>query len=479
MPANVLVVCASIRSTGRLNDALVAAARDTGEQGAVVERLRGIKSKYLCNTEVLSAIAMAGAVSEGAEVRYRSLRKLFPVGKQTISEAGIETMGLDADASFVDTSKVSAEALQDLLDVVAWADAVVLTTPVYFGDRGSPANTFLKILNERDALRGKAFAAATAAAKRNGGQETAAIYALFDAMAMGAVIHGNGPKTCQYGGTAWGGDRRAVLDDEIGVETTFHTGRRAAQIGEILRLARGEAAPVEAPLRLHFVITADTPQREVQREIEQLIAHLDDTRVEPVISNLLDFHVDRCLGCNICPYPPMVEKGSKKGTDYACIIDSRRDQVEDVREVIKTTDALVFVGTNAALPGLIDRYQEFTERTRFVRRNNFELTNRPFTSLVIKDLTATRERLFGLRVMTSYMRHNMLGYEPIRVLRMDGQHLKVPGYDPAEHLARFAEHAIAVRAARAELTPQAVSYVAGGIGGYADTRLDDTVHLRR
>ncbi len=472
--ARVLVISASIRASGRHDEELVTAAQDHPQE-ALLDWLRNDAPKRLCNTEALSTVALRAAVDAGAGVDFVSARRLFTVGPRSLL-AGGSTVGLDDELLRTDTTIIRQAALDDLLERVAAADAVVMASPVYFGDRSSVADVLMKSLARQDALRGKAFSAVSVGAKRNGGQETTNVYSLFDALNLGAIIHGNSVKTSQYGGTAVGGDRRTVLNDDFGLETTMGTGRRAAQVGELL--AALPAQPTTAP-RVGFIVTADTADGVIAGRVERLLERVvaKGARADLEVISLRERRIERCLGCDICPYPPMVEGGSKAGTDYACIIDKPTDDMEAIRERLKGLDAFVLVGANLDLPDLVDHYQTFTERTRFIRRGDFEWTNIPFASLVFKDLDASRDRLFGLRVMTSYMRHNMLGIKPARVL--DGPSGE-PFVDSAvDRLCDLVSEVAALSEARQRVGPVTVGYIAGGSGGYADTRLDGTVAERR
>jgi len=51
-------------------------------------------------------------------------------------------------------------------------------------------------------------------------------------------------------------------------------------------------------------------------------------------------------------------------------------------------------------------YQRFIERTRYIRRDNFLLTNKPVIALSLNELSANS--LFNLRVLTSFIRHNTI-----------------------------------------------------------------------
>ena len=96
--------------------------------------------------------------------------------------------------------------------------------------------------------------------------------------------------------------------------------------------------------------------------------------------------------------------------------------------------------------------------------------NTPFTSLILKDVGASRERAFGLRAMTSYMRHNMIAMTPVRALYYEDKLIS----NPIGQLFDFVTMVNRLRLAREASGPTTVSYIAGGTGGYRDTSLDHT-----
>ena len=476
----VLVVGGSIRSTGKKDEFLLQLAQDLEGHPDILSGLDREKNRTasgLSNSEILAAIAMRGAVEEGAACDYFSLRRLFPVGDAT-QTVDSESLGLDEEIFRIDTTAVDRKVLHALMDRARQADCIILCSPVYFGDRSSLLDTFLKTLHQEGALAGKGVAAISVGAKRNGGQETTNVYALFDAINMGAFAIGNGPKTSQYGATGCAGDKGKILEDEFGIETALGTGRRAAQVAQILAHGAGASAELLPKSRIAVLISADNEAREVEATVGRFLAEASTPNVHFETINLLDHRVERCLACKVCPFPPMVENGPRGHygkTDYACIIDNGRDSVEDLREKLKGMDGLIVVGVNDdRMTDLVDSYQSFTERTRFIRRADFEWMNTPFTSFVLKDVGSTRERIFGLRVMTSYIRHNAIACAPIRALSMGDQLVR----SPVPALQAFTEAVARVRLGRDKRGGTRVSYVAGGTGGYADTRLDHTSAVR-
>lgn len=481
MPSNkssVLVVGGSIRGLRRLDLEL----KKTVEESENIEQVRTklsqmqFKDQFIVsNSEVLAAVTMLGVKDEEVDYEYFSLRSLFHIDDVKRFEND-ESLGLDDEIYFVDTTRINAAKVTELLAKVEKAQSIIVCSPVYFGDRSSLVDTFIKLLQDNNSLAEKCLSVVSVGAKRNGGQETTNVYAIFDAINSDAFGLGNGPKTSQYGGTGCAGDKGQILEDEFGLETTYGTGRRAGQMAKVMS-AYSTAEGGDSNIAV--LITSDNESRDVENLVNEMLP-TDNSAVDFSIINLVDYRVERCLGCKICPYPPKVENGSDGkfelgSTDYSCIIDNGKDNMELVREKLKGMDGLIVVGVNDdSIPKLIDQYQAFTERTRFIRRNNFEWMNTPFTSLIIKNTKAARDRLFGLRVMTSYLRHNMIASKPVRLLRNGDEVVSRPDQELNDFVNRVSKFKIARRA----VGPTRVSYIAGGTGGYQDTSLDHTTEER-
>ena len=479
---NVLVVCASIRSTGKKDEELKAIVENSNSQSDILDFFNTLSHKEsiaYSNSEIISSIAMIGAKSTGANVDYFSLRRLFKV-TNSLRIDRVDSLGLDDEMFYIDTTKIEKKSLEHLIKKVKRADSIILSTPVYFGDRSSVADYFLKLLHKRRLLEKKAFSVISVGAKRNGGQETTNIYALFDAINMGAYGVGNGPKTSQYGGTCVGGDRGSVIKDEYGLETSFGTGKRSAQVAKIVSIAKEIQESEFEKVKIGILISADNIVKDVQKKVEALLLKIDNPLVDFEIINLIDHKVERCIACNVCPYPQMIKNGSRGKThlgktDYACIIDNGRDSVEVIRESLKNIRGLIVVSVNDDnITDLVDQYQSFMERSRFIRRNDFEWMNTVFTSLIFKNDGSSRDRLFGLRSTTSYMRHNTIITAPNRVLTLEGKIIS----SSEKGLNDFVDAVLRLSLARKRTTPIEVSYIAGGSGGYADVSLDHTAATR-
>jgi multimeric flavodoxin WrbA len=317
----------------------------------------------------------------------------------------------------MNTLMIKPVAFEEMVSALNDSSGVILSTPVYFGDRSSVANKFLQIASVKKLLKNKVFGMVSVGAKRNGGQETANIFGLFEALNQNALAVGNGPPTCQYGGTAVGGNKGNVLDDKWGLETAKCTGIRVAQVAEMI--VAGSAACNFEKIKITILSTMDTKQKILRKFLDKTIAKIEKQLpwVEFSIVELIDLTIYRCLGCSVCP----LDK-KKPGKKAYCIIKDPDDSMEMVREKLNRSDAVVLAGLNILdSEKLIFRYQVFMERMRFIRRNDFELSNLLFTGLCYHQVGATINPIHNLKTITSYIRHNTIVHKHIDVFEYNGQ----------------------------------------------------------
>lgn len=254
-------------------------------------------------------------------------------------------------------------------------DGVILSTPVYFGDRSSVLHNFICDVGLKD----KAVGVVSVGAKRNGGQETTNIYSLYDCLDRGSLITGNGPPTAQYGGTGWAGNKMAIVNDDFGIKTSFGTGVHVAKLAKMINSTECE----ENPNILFIVVTSDKINMSFINKFKKSNIN---------VLNIASKNIKKCIACPVCPNGNLTDQ-------YTCII--RNDDVIKFHKDIVNADCVIFVS------GTENRnWQVFVERTRFIRRNNFELSERVYSSI---SKTTSITDILPLRVMTNMLRQNMFG----------------------------------------------------------------------
>ncbi len=345
-------------------------------------------NKGLSNSEVLLTTALWSAWDIGCEIDHISLAEFFP-------ESG--------DVKQADVLKKK----------LAECDGVLLSTPVYFGDRSSLVQTFFNWLKQEgllESIKGKPFAGTAVGAKRNGGQETTLIYQLFDALQMGFLGLGNDSETTsQYGGTGHAGDIGIMPQDEYGLNTAKGTGRRIARV--VLARHHAQQYKLTGKPKIAFWLVQDNTQGGAQTFVRDLIAQHDD--IDADIVDIAGKHIMRCIACDICP------TSIDKDEVYRCIIKSPKDNLKELHEHLLGYDAIIPVAYSGKNRNeILSNYQKFQERTRYFRRGDYVFSDVLSAPLIVEELGANEN--LAVRMMTSMVRHHTVLSKPLLAFKHNG-----------------------------------------------------------
>jgi multimeric flavodoxin WrbA len=355
-----------------------------------LKKLKG--DKGLSNSEIALAAALWSAKDLGAEIEHLSLSEYFP------EHGRVEN---------VDTLKEKMLA----------CDGLLLSGPVYFGDRGSLAQSITDLIREdpelREGLRGKVYGGIAVGAKRNGGQETTLIYQLIDMINIGFLGVGNDSETTsQYGGTGHAGDIGTMPNDMYGIDTSMGCGRRVTRIAATLQLAAGKV--LQDRPRVSFWVLQDKEDR-AYRFVEKMVTS-GRFPIDARILRLAEQNVTRCLACDVCPTNVDMD-----GV-YRCIIKTRTDALRNLHADLIEGDAIIpVVYSTTDRTGLISRYQEFIERTRYLRRGDYVFSDTLCAPLVIEELGAGDN--MQIRMMTSMIRHHTIIFKSLTAYLHNGAYL--------------------------------------------------------
>jgi multimeric flavodoxin WrbA len=312
-------------------------------------------------------------------------------------------------------------------------DGVVLSTPVYFGDRSSTLHRFIREVY----LKEKAVGVVSAGAKRNGGQETTNIYALYDCLVQGALITGNGPPTAQYGGTGWAGNKTSIVNDDFGIKTSYGTGIQVARLAKVVTAKESERRP-----KVTFVVVT-------KDHMDMSFTDMWFKNFDVEIVDITKFNIRKCIACPVCPNGDLTK-------DYKCII--KNDDMDEVRKPMVRGDCIIFVsGTDDT------EFQEFIERTRFIRRDHFELSERVYSSISV---TSSITDILPLRIMTNLLRQNMFGLPFLKEFKKT---FSIPFRGYAPMIEKFTRKSITMR----EKTGIDNEYTAVG---YEDAKIDEKAY---
>lgn len=461
-----LVLSGSIRSTQKNMDTINAFANQAVDLEDYSRLCRDHiqNNNAICNSDILSGAVSLGMRQCGATADVFPLISLFPryenrvlyKSNRIIDPLLASTATLDLDSNKTNTLKKS----------ISGYEGVVLVTPVYFGDRSSVANKFLQLSGMNDLLKDKVFGAVAVGAKRNGGQETAVIYCLLEALSQGAIIVGNGPPTSQYGGTAIGGHKGTVVDDEWGLQTACGTGKRLAQTSRLV--FEGRKSTKDTPVRILVLVTMDNDKSLLLNFMKETLDRLRSQFSFPVdfqLINVLDHTIYRCLGCDTCPAEGKLEPGQApcEKQHGECIIQNPEDAMHKLHLEMLNADGILIAGLNVKEhKRLIYRYQALIERTRFIRRNHFELSDKLLTAFSLNHIGARINDLHDIKTITSYIRHNVIISRPIEAFIFEDQVLE----DGTVDFLNFVRWASILKKGRSIIPKQVAEYTTHGIGGY-------------
>ncbi len=351
-----------------------------------LQKTQGLRG--LSNSEICLSAALWGACDQGADIDHIALSNHFRA----------DGTGVELDA---------------LKAALVAADGILLSTPVYFGDRGSLSQRLIEMIRAdeslRTALAGKIYGGLAVGAKRNGGQETTLIYQMLDMIDMGLLAVGNdSDTTSQYGGTTHAGDVGTSPKDSYGINTCIGTGKRIARVSA--ELGAGKLAELSDPPRLGVWLLQDR-QGEMAAALEPFLAAAN---AEVSLLNPVGRKIRPCIACDICP--------THIGPDdeYRCIIGRRDDAMKDLHDNLLTPDILMpALYSPKGRDGLVSIYQEFMERTRYLRRGDYVFTDRLVAPLIFAEI-GSGEHL-DVRVMTSFIRHHTVMSRPIVGWLKDGR----------------------------------------------------------
>jgi len=392
----------------------VAAGRREGKPFAeIYANLRKNKGdKGLSNSEVALASALWSAYREGVDIDHVSLSEHFLSSGET-------------------------RHLDELCARLLAADAVIVSGPVYFGDRGSLTQSLVEMIREDSVLRrrmaGKIYAGIAVGAKRNGGQETTLIYQMLDFANSGFWVVGNDTEeTAQYGGTGCAGDVGTMHKDSYGLKTSMGTGRRVAKLVREL----GKVQIVGSPKVLFLVLQDRGGEARARLECLTNGFHND---IEVTIVDISDQRIMPCIACDICPTRIDVDEV------YRCVISSTNDSMPKLHRRLLSHDAIIpVVLSSRRTQGFGANYQKFMERTRYLRRGDYAFSDQLVAPLVFEEIGAGQN--YALRIMTSMIRHHTVIAKPMIGFVHDGDVLNAQ--DLTQDLSQFVKSARRLAAAR-------------------------------
>ncbi len=342
----------------------------------------------LSNSEAAISFALWSAIKKGSDVKYISLSNIFKPNDRV-------------------------EKIDYLKNLVLGCSGILLSGPVYFGDRSSIAQKFFEFLkNDSDCLeyiKNKPFAGISVGAKRNGGQETTLIYQIIDSTNLGMSAIGNDfETTAQYGGTAVAGDIGTMPEDNYGFKTSISTGSRISDVVNIFEKGKSkiEKKRNSKTYKLGIWLLQDDKNKKGESYINSILNKLNLNDFDVEIINVVNEKIRPCIACDICPThigPP---------PEYRCIIKQDDDFFKKYHEKLINTDMyLIAAYSPSSKEKVISYYQQFIERTRYLRRDDYLMGNQLVAPLVISEIGSNQN--LHIRMLTSLIRHQTILHKPL------------------------------------------------------------------
>lgn len=395
-------------------------------------------NKGLSNSEVALAAALWSAKEIDVDIDYLSLSEYY-------SESG-------------------SSNLDELKTKIKNADGIIISTPVYFGDRGSLVQSLINELKKDkdvlNAIKHKVFSGIAVGAKRNGGQETTLIYQLMDMLNLGMLGVGNDSETTsQYGGTGLAGDIGTMPQDQYGLDTAMGTGRRIARTVKMIGLGE-EKELLKKPKVLFWVLQdADNFALNFVRNLsENFLSNIDGD-----IINISEKNIMRCIACDVCPTHIDIDE------EYRCIIKSKKDDVSDFHRNLLDYDAIVpVIYSNKNAQDIHSNYQRFLERTRYLRRGDYVFSDIAVAPLIIEEI-GTHDNM-NIRSVTSMIRHHTIISNPLMVNTLNGNILST---EFENNLSNFLEATIKITKGRLLSYSEEVNHLRYNPVGYVLSAVKD------
>lgn len=396
-------------------------------------------NKGLSNSEVALAAALWSAKEIDVDIDYVSLSEYY-------SESGVKNLDL-------------------LKDKIRNADGVIISTPVYFGDRGSLVQSFINELRNDKLLfndiKHKVFAGVAVGAKRNGGQETALIYQLMDMLNLGMLGVGNDSETTsQYGGTGLAGDVGTMPQDQYGLDTAMGTGRRIARTVKMIGLGEDKEL-TKKPKVLFWLLQdiEDTALNFIKNLPKQFLSAIDGE-----IIHISEKNIIRCIACDVCPTHVDIDE------EYRCIINSKKDDMAETHKNLLDYDAIVpVIYSNKNADNVRSNYQRFMERTRYLRRGDYVFSDTVVAPLIIEEV-GTHDNMH-IRTVTSMIRHHTVVSSPLFATMFKGECLDQTTLN--DDLNNFLEAVIKVSKGRLVSYSQEVNHLKYNPVGYVLSAVKD------
>lgn len=416
-----------------------------GYKNELVEDLKKIKNldgvKSFVNEQIKITFSEIENLGKGLsfEEKYKRLKKHKGSRGLSNSEVALvyalwQSHKNNVDIDYLSLSNIFENQNKDKIDhfkkKFLSSDALLLSGPVYFGDRGSLTQRMIEFINsDKECIKHvkKLFYAGLAVgAKRNGGQETTLIFQMTDFLNMGAKVVGNGhDTTSQYGGTLVAGDIGKVQGDDYGIRTALSTGDNLSKClknfnHNITKDKTQNSKRKIQPKICNIFVMQDNKKEDCTKVVNSLVKNNKNSNVRFNIFKVYKETVHTCIACDLCP----TSYGDKN--EYRCIIKNKDDFFKLNHKDIINCDSFIFAAYSGEnFFNINSNYQQFIERTRYLRRDDYLMGSKLVTSLIVSEVNSNRN--LHIRTLTSLIRHKNILSKPLLVFKNNNTLINIVG----------------------------------------------------
>ena len=349
-------------------------------------------NKGLSNSETALSAALWETLQAGCEIEHISLSEFFLASGR------------------VQNADVLKKKLME-------SDGILVSGPVYFGDRSSLLQKMIDFIQGDETLKenleNKVYAGISVGAKRNGGQETSLVYNLYDFVRFGMLGVGNSSDTTsQYGGTCVAGDVGTAYKDHYGIETSMGTGKRLAEVV----MYNCSNAVLKTKSNILFLILQDK-DNVAQNICNDIVSSFPNEEFKVIV--ICEKRILPCIACDICPTHIHTDEV------YRCIVKNKNDCFDTLHNELFDFDAIIpVVYSPLDRTSIKTGYQTFLERTRYLRRGDYLWSNTVVAPLVIEDIGGQDN--YAMRCLTAFVRHHTIMSAPMIAFNDDKGLLNFP-----------------------------------------------------
>ena len=165
-------------------------------------------------------------------------------------------------------------------------------------------------------------------------------------------------------------------------------------------------------------ILQDNKNEECTKVINSVLKNYKDRNIKFKVFKVFKEEVHKCIACDICPI------SYAESEKYRCIINNKEDFFKKNHNEIIDCDSFIFAAYSGQnFVNIKTNYQQFIERTRYLRRDNYLFGRKLVSSFIVSEVNSNRN--LHIRILTSLIRHHNILFKPILVFKNDNAYINL------------------------------------------------------